>query len=104
MAIFGPTTDHQQIRQWAESHGGLPAELLPYRVNHAPLELRLYFGPDLSSDKWMRAMTWDDFFARFDLMGLTFVYDDNPSRRPHESYEILQEEARSPYGFNQRRA
>ena len=104
MAILGPTTNHQQIQQWVESRGGSPAEILPDRVNHEPLQLQLYFGANLSTEKCLRAMSWEDFFSRFDLMGLAFVYDDNPSRRANESCEILQDEARSPYGFTAKRA
>ena len=68
------------------------------------MELRLSFGSDLVTRKYMRALSWEDFFARFDLMGLTFVYDNNPSLKPTESYQILQEESRSPYQFTEKRA
>ena len=33
MAIAGPTTDHDEIRRWADSHSALPVEVLPVIVD-----------------------------------------------------------------------
>ena len=99
MTMHGPTTDHNEIRRWVESRHGCPVELMPQRVDHEPLLLGLYFGPDAAKENGLRTVTWDDFFARFDLMGLAFVYDDDPKREAWNSYEILQIDSRSPYSF-----
>ena len=50
--------------------------------------------PQMAADrKDIRILTWEEFFAKFDLLGLTFVYDNDSSGYN----EILQIDAKSPY-------
>jgi hypothetical protein len=94
MPILGPTTDHLEIRHWAESHKAVPTELLPQTLDHIPAVLRLMF-PQMAADrKDIRILTWEEFFAKFDLLGLTFIYDTAISSGYNE---LLQIDARSPY-------
>ena len=91
MPIKGPTTNHVEIRAWAEAHCAVPAEVLPHVVDSEPALLRMVlsdqFGPDRPN---LRQLSWDEFFVKFDWLGLTFVYDA-------EYNEILQIEEKSPY-------
>jgi len=43
----------------------------------------------------MKPISWANFFALFDLMELSFVYDETRSDR----YELLQSETGSGLGF-----
>jgi hypothetical protein len=93
MAIAGPTTDHAEIRVWAERHKAVPAEILPQHLNHEPMVLRMMLPQMAADHSDVRVLTWDEFFAKFDLLGLTFVYDDD--RGGYN--EFLQIDARNPY-------
>jgi hypothetical protein len=93
MPIAGPTTDHNEIQRWAAKHKAVPAEILPQNLDHEPLVLRIIL-PQMADDrKDIRVLTWDEFFAKFDVLGLTFVYDDNNSGYN----ELLQIDGRNPY-------
>ncbi len=67
------TTDHAQIRRWAESRGGRPATVrgTQARGESAGL-LRIKF----SDDEDLQAIGWDDFFDTFDEERLAFLYQD----------------------------
>ncbi len=93
MNVIGPTTDHQEIRRWANTKLIVPVEMLPHLVDHEPTVLRLMFAAEASTRKDLRLITWEEFFLKFDLLGLTFVYDIGSSGYN----EILQVDAESPY-------
>jgi hypothetical protein len=96
MPIAGPTTDHEEIRHWAEKHKAVPTEILPQHLNHEPLVLRMML-PQMAADyQNIRVLTWEEFFAKFDLLGLSFVYDRNSSGYN----ELLQIDSRNPYRSN----
>jgi hypothetical protein len=93
MPIAGPTTNHEEIRVWAQKHHAVPTEILPAHLNHEPLVLRMMF-PQMAADRSdIRVLTWDEFFAKFDLLGLTFVYDSD--RAGYN--ELLQIDGKNPY-------
>ena len=92
MPILGPTTDQQEIRQWAESCRALPAELLPHILNHEPSLLQ-FRVPEQAADRLdVRILSWEEFVLKFETLGLAFVYDDDSSGYN----EILQMEEKSP--------
>ena len=68
------TTDHATIRRWIESRGGHPAT-----VSGAPGEetgaLRVDV-PGYAEQEFLDALSWEEFFRRFEAKGLAFVYDD----------------------------
>ena len=93
MAIAGPTTNHAEIRHWADSHKAVPTEILPPTLDHEPTTLRIML-PKMAAERIdVRVMSWDEFFIKFDLFGLSFVYDDETGGYN----ELLQIEAESPY-------
>jgi hypothetical protein len=93
MPLTGPTIDHHEIRSWAEEHRILPIESLPHVVDHEPSQLQLVFAKAIAGRPDWRLLSWEEFFCRFDLLGLAFVYDD-----AHSGYnELLQREEKSPH-------
>lgn len=70
------TTDHEEIRRWAEERGGRPAAVVA-----APPEnpvaggLRIDF-PDYDSGETLEEITWAEFFDRFEEANLTFVFHE----------------------------
>ena len=93
MPILGPTTDHREIRHWADANGAVPTEILPQIVNSEPVQIRLTTKGSSVTHAERRTITWVEFFARFDELGLAFVYDDDSTGYN----ELLQIEAKSPY-------
>ncbi|WP_263383552.1 hypothetical protein [Granulicella arctica] len=93
MSLSGPTTNHNEIRIWAESHQIVPTELLPHVLDHEPAELRMMLAGQANGHPDIKVLTWEEFFLKFDSLGLTFVYDDE--RAGYN--EILQIEEKSPY-------
>lgn len=78
MASGTTTTDHDEIRQWAEERGGRPAAVRDTGGDDDPGVLRIDFpddGPD-RDEGGLDQLSWDDFFARFDEAGLALVYQD----------------------------
>ena len=88
----GLTIAHDEIRRWAEMHNAIPCEVLPYIFNGEPAVLRLTFGLPSKEAKELRPITWDSFFAQFDLMGLVFLYEPD---RPEYALLRLQETSAS---------
>ena len=72
------TTDHDQIRKWAELRGGKPAAVKATHRGKDPGIIRLIF-PDApnSNDDSLEEISWDDFFEKFDEAGLALLYQEH---------------------------
>ncbi len=81
--MSGPTADHKEIQGWATRHNAHPAQKKPLTFDSEPALLHFVFGKDLETEE-IRSITWDSFFAQFDLMGLQLVFDETPD------FELLQ--------------
>ena len=75
----GPTRDPIEIRQWAERHQAMPAQILPHVFDSEPTILTFIFGGERLPVENIRPITWDAFFAQFTLLNLALVYDDSPT-------------------------
>jgi hypothetical protein len=74
------TTNHDEIRRWAEERGGRPATVQATEgnkgKNHEAGVLRLDFQ---SPDEGLEEISWDEFFEKFDKEKLAFLYQDETS-------------------------
>jgi hypothetical protein len=70
------TTNHDEIRRWAEARGGKPATIAgtPKGGEDAGL-LRIDF-PTGASNPPLEPIEWDAFFEKFDKEKLAMVYQD----------------------------
>lgn len=68
------TTDHATIRRWAEERGAKPCAVMGMGAGHEASGLRLAFPEH--SGPWLKEITWDEFFQRFEEKGLEFLYQD----------------------------
>ena len=77
MADTKITTDHNEIRKWAEARGGRPAVVRSTRGKGGTGILRLEF-PDAphADDDALEEISWDEFFEKFDEKRLAFVYQE----------------------------
>jgi hypothetical protein len=67
------TTNHDEIRRWAEERGGVPASVRDTGGNGDAGVLRIEFR---DPDDELGEVDWDKFFRTFDDRGLAFVYQD----------------------------
>jgi hypothetical protein len=72
---MNPTQDHDAIRAWAKAHNAIPAEISPYAFDSEPAILRFVMGEFPKDQPELREISWESFFAQFDLLGLSLVYD-----------------------------
>ena len=89
--MVGPTTDHDQIRQWAQRHSAQPAQVKPFTFDSEPAILHFIFGDAGKNAEQLKLISWDAFFMQFALMGLSMVFDESPT------FELLQTEKVSLY-------
>lgn len=69
------TSDHDEIRQWAEERGGTPARVVGTGHTEDPGLLRIDF-PGYSGESRLEPISWDEFFDKFEESNLAFVYQD----------------------------
>ena len=76
------TTDHEEIRHWAEQHGGKPAVV---KSTHGQAKnrktgvglLRLMFPKARESDHdELEEIAWEEFFQQFDDSKLALLYEE----------------------------
>ncbi|WP_119274432.1 hypothetical protein [Taklimakanibacter deserti] len=70
------TTDHAEIRRWAEQRGGHPATVKATSSDSKAGILRLDFDP---KDESLKGVAWDEFFRKFDGEELAFLHQDKTS-------------------------
>ena len=77
MALSKTTQDHDEIRQWAEARGALPAEVESTERNGQTGILRIEFPKARNAnDSALKEISWDEFFEKFDASGLALVYQE----------------------------
>jgi hypothetical protein len=67
------TTDHDEIRRWAEAHGGRPARVADTGGGKDPGILRIDFG---DQDEGLEEISWDEWLQAFDDNELALVYQE----------------------------
>lgn len=75
MAAAKTTTNHDEIRNWAEERGGKPA-----CVEGTEDLLRIDF-PDNDGDEDLEEISWEEFFEAFEENDLAFLYQDEEDSR-----------------------
>jgi hypothetical protein len=61
------TTNHEEIRRWAEEHGGRPARVRGTNI------LRIDFPGGAGEDE-LEPISWDEWFEIFDSSNLALLY------------------------------
>jgi hypothetical protein len=69
------TTDHEQIRRWAQARDGKPSRVRLTGEGGDTGLLRIDFPEDNDDeeDAELEEITWDEFFEKFDDKRLAFV-------------------------------
>lgn len=70
------TTNHDQIRKWAEKHKGVPAAVGATHEEDDTGIIRIMFprAPQSEHDALVE-ISWEEFFAEFEKRKLALIYD-----------------------------
>jgi hypothetical protein len=69
------TTDHEQIRRWAEDRGGQPACVKGTGGGDDIGMIRIDF-PGYSGECKLQSISWDEWFEKFDDNDLALLYQE----------------------------
>jgi ferritin-like metal-binding protein YciE len=92
------TTDHDEIRRWAEERGGKPACVQGTGGKGDIGLLRIEFpGKPNAKDDKLQPISWDNFFEKFDERDLALVYQEKTARGQQSNFNKLvsREESKS---------
>ncbi|MFC6997161.1 hypothetical protein [Rufibacter roseus] len=73
------TTNHDEIKKWAEARDGKPATVKGTGDGDEAGLLRINF-PGYAEDN-LEDISWDEFFERFEEKKLAFLYQDEKDSR-----------------------
>src|ERR671917_48518 len=91
MSQAATTTDHDEIRRWAEERGGRPSVVRTGRGRGGIL--RFDFGED---DAKLEETSWEEFFQIFDDSKLAFLHQDEVgSGGPSRFFKFVSQGSRS---------
>jgi len=82
------STDHEEIRQWAEERGAHPACVRGTCSKGDTGLLRLDF-PGYSGGDSLEEITWDEFFQKFDEQGLALLFQDTTARGQKSNFNKI---------------
>jgi hypothetical protein len=90
MASAEPTTNHEEIRSWAEERGGRPASVKATHHQRSETDagiLRIDFGEKEDS---LDEITWDEWFETFDKAQLAFLHqDETADGKPSRFFKLV---------------
>ncbi|HKR98669.1 MAG TPA: hypothetical protein VJU79_04050 [Candidatus Dormibacteraeota bacterium] len=69
------TTDHEEIRRWAEERGGRPVRVRGTGDDDDPGILRIDF-PGGAGEESLEPISWDEWFQKFDERNLALLYQE----------------------------
>lgn len=84
------TTDHDEIRKWAEARGGKPAAVKRTENKHDddPGVIRLDF-PGYSGQGSLEPISWDEWFQKFDEAELALLYQEETKDGERSNFNKL---------------
>jgi hypothetical protein len=90
MAQAKVTTDHDEIRKWAEARGGRPAVVRSTQSKDSTGIIRIEFpdAPNAQDDN-LEEITWDEFFEKFDEAKLALLYQEETASGQRSNFNKL---------------
>ena len=82
------TTDHDEIRRWAEERGAKPAKVASTGSDSDPGIIRIDF-PGYSGGDSLEEISWEQFFEKFDESGLALVYQEETADGERSNFNKL---------------
>lgn len=81
------TTDHDEIRAWAEARDAKPASVSDTGSGDDPGVIRLNF-PGYDEDD-LEEISWDDFFEKFEENKLALLYQEETAGGERSNFNKL---------------
>lgn len=70
------TTDHKEIKKWAEEHGGVPSVIKGTEDDGGGEGvLRIHFPKKSDDNSSFEETSWDEFFKEFENSKLALLHD-----------------------------
>src|SRR5438477_11848746 len=90
MAQSKVTTDHDEIRKWAEARGGRPATVRSTQSKNDVGIIRIEF-PDApnAKDDALEEISWEEFFEKFDEANLALLYQEETARGQRSNFNKI---------------
>ena len=90
MAQAKVTTDHDEIRKWAEARGGRPAVVRRTQSKNGTGIIRIEFpdAPNAKDDN-LEEISWDEFFEKFDESNLALLYQEETASGQRSNFNKL---------------
>ena len=90
MAQAKVTTDHDEIREWAQARGGRPAAVRRTHSKDNVGIIRIEF-PDAPNarDDALEEISWEEFFEKFDESNLALLYQEETASGQRSNFNKL---------------
>ncbi len=82
------TTDHDEIRRWAEERGAKPAAVIRTESDDDPGIIRLDF-PGYSGEGSLEPISWDEWFKKFDERKLALLYQEHTANGEKSNFNKI---------------
>ena len=90
MALSKTTRDHDEIQEWAEKHGAVPAEVESTEKKGQPGILRFMFPKAKHhNDGALKEFEGEKFFEKFDENGLELLYQEQTAEGAENNFNKL---------------
>lgn len=88
MASAHPSTDHDEIRTWAEERSATPASVKGTGGKGDPGMIRLDF-PGFSGGESLQPISWEEWFKAFEEHNLALLVQDETSEGQRSNFNKL---------------
>ena len=89
MAASQQTTDHDEIRRWAEARDGSPARVRGTGDDNDPGVLRIDF-PGGAGDDELEHISWDEWVEKFEQQGrAAIIQEEKTSGEPSTFIKLV---------------
>jgi hypothetical protein len=85
-------TDHAEVRRWAASCQAVPAEVTAGEQDSPLPALRFMFLDGSANQPQLTPISWENFLAKFDSLGLVLLCKDDPEGLQGKEYELVRSE------------
>ena len=90
MAQAKVTTDHDEIRKWAETRGGRPATVRSTQSKDGTGIIRIEFpGAPNEKDDNLEEISWEELFEKFDDANLALLYQEETASGERSNFNKL---------------
>ena len=83
------TTDHDEIRQWAEARNAKPSRVTKTGRDEEDVGIIRLDFPGFSGGDSLEEITWDEFFEAFEDNDLALVYQEHTATGERSNFNKL---------------